>query len=75
MRPVAAAGNSVRGEVRTGIAPRNMETVMTYVLLGKQSDEWLTGHDERLILARAKAREWAGTISSTSRARRRRKPC
>ena len=30
---------------------------MKYVLLGKQSDEWLTRHDERLRLARAKASE------------------
>jgi len=72
--------------IRTGTAPRNRETVKKYLLLGKQSGEWLTRHDERLKPARAKVRNSesnsvrsttprAGTVLSTSRPRRRRKPC
>ena len=37
---------------------------MKYVLLGRQSAEWLTKHDERNRLARAKARELGIKIQS-----------
>ena len=37
---------------------------MKYVMLGKQSDEWLTRHDERRKLALAKAEELGITFQS-----------
>ena len=45
-------------------APNEREVHMKYVLLGKQSSEWLGKHDRRNRLARAKARELGIKIQS-----------
>ncbi len=45
-------------------APDEWEMKMKYVLLGKQSGEWLGRHDRRNRLARAKAKELGIKIQS-----------